>query len=74
MWSRENKRKCWEEAKNGKENKKKVHTLEDIGGTVSQYPCVYNNNNLIISSVASKQQSDTSTTQAGAWCLQELQS
>lgn len=23
-------RVCWKEAKNGKENKKKVHTLEDI--------------------------------------------
>lgn len=33
---------------------------------------VCNNINLIISSVASKQHSDTDTTQAGAWCLLEL--
>lgn len=56
--------------KTGKKTKK-IHTLEDIIGTASQHPCVYNNN-IIISSVASKQQSDTSTTQAGAWCLLEL--
>lgn len=31
-----------------------------------------NNINLIISSVASKQHSDTDTTQARAWCLLEL--
>lgn len=58
-----------EKAKTGKKTKK-VHTLEDKE-TASRHPCVYNNNinNSIISSVASKQQSDTSTTQAGAWCL-----
>lgn len=46
--------------------------LEDNIETPLQNPCVYINNNIIISSVASKQQSDTSTTQAGAWCLLEL--
>lgn len=39
--------------------------VSDIRETESQHICVYNNYN-IISSVASKQQSDTNTTQAGA--------
>lgn len=59
-------RVCWREAKR---KQKKIHMLEDIIETPLQNPCVYINNNIIISSVASKQQSDTSTTQAGAWSL-----
>lgn len=45
--------------KRGKKKQKRVHRLESIIKMASQHPCVYNNDNLIISSVASKQQSDT---------------
>lgn len=33
-----------------KKKTKKIHMLEDIVGTPSQNPCVYNNNSIIISS------------------------
>lgn len=72
MNKREREKRCvGKRQKTGKKTKK-VHTLENIIQTASQHPCVYNNNNIIISSVASKQQSDTSTKQAEAWSLLEL--
>lgn len=66
-------RMIWERGK--KENKTKKKGTYVRGHRINeqhQNILVCNNINLIISSVASKQHSDTDTTQAGAWCLLEL--